>query len=76
MHYREQEIAELDEAMKSVSSANLQGFRESIDQYTRIRNTIAELVEILKDMNTLTPDLHSDSGFAELLAAIQKRLNQ
>ncbi|NJN20691.1 MAG: toll/interleukin-1 receptor domain-containing protein [Leptolyngbya sp. RL_3_1] len=72
----EQEIAELDEAMKSVGSANLQGFRESIDLYTRIRNTIAELVDILKDMNTLTPDLHSDSGFSELIDAIQNRLKQ
>jgi internalin A len=72
----EQEIADLDEAMKSVSSANLQGFRESIDQYTRIRETIAGLVDILKDMNTLTPDLHTDSGFAELLEAIQQRLKQ
>jgi hypothetical protein len=68
----EQEIAELDEAMKSVGSANLQGFRESIDQYTRIRNTIAELVDILKDMNTLTADLHSDSEFSELGTVLLK----
>lgn len=71
----EQEIADLDAAMKTVSSANLQGFRESIDLYTRIRNAIADLVETLKNMNTLTPDMHSDSGFTELFAAIEQRLN-
>lgn len=70
----EQEIADLDEAMKAVSAANLQGFRESIDLYTRIRNTIAELVEILKDMNTLTPDIHTESDFAAMFKAIEQRL--
>ncbi|NEQ47811.1 MAG: toll/interleukin-1 receptor domain-containing protein [Leptolyngbya sp. SIOISBB] len=71
----EQEIADLDEAMKTVSAANMQGFRESIDLYTRIRNTIAELVEILKNMNTLPPDIHTESEFAELLKAIEQRLS-
>ena len=70
----EQEIKELDEAMNTVSNANLRGFRESIDLYTRIRNTIAELTETLKDMNTLTPEIHTDSGFAELISAIKKCL--
>ena len=70
----EQEKAELDEAMKTVDSANLQGFRESIDLYTRIRATIAELTETLKDMNTLSPEIHTDSGFKELISAIEERL--
>ncbi|MEM6253747.1 MAG: COR domain-containing protein, partial [Cyanobacteria bacterium P01_D01_bin.156] len=70
----EQEIAELEEAMKTVSAANMQGFRESIDLYTRIRATIAELTETLKDMNTLSPDIHTESGFTELINAIQQRL--
>jgi len=71
----EQEIAELDEAMKTVNAANLQGFRESIDLYTRIRNTIADLTETLKDMNTLSPGIHTDSEFFELIGAIEDRLN-
>ncbi|MEM9216810.1 MAG: COR domain-containing protein [Cyanobacteria bacterium P01_F01_bin.150] len=72
----EQEIAELDEAMKTVDQANLQGFREAIDLYTRIRATIADLTETLKDMNALTSDIHTDSGFTELIKAIEDRLNK
>ncbi|MGF2011026.1 COR domain-containing protein [Nostoc sp. DedVER01b] len=72
----EDEIKELDEGMKGVSAANLQGFREEIDQYTEIRNTIAELTNLLKDMNTLTPDIHSKSEFEELLNAIAQRLDE
>lgn len=72
----ENEIKELDEAMRGVGAANLQGFREEIDQYTEIRNTIAELTNLLKDMNTLTPDIHSQSEFQDLIKAIEDRLEQ
>jgi len=72
----ENEIKELDEAMRGVGAANLQGFREEIDQYTEIRNTIAELTNLLKDMNTLTPDIHSQSEFEELIKAIEIRLDR
>jgi hypothetical protein len=72
----ENEIKELDEAMRGVGAANLQGFREEIDQYTEIRNTIAELTNLLKDMNTLTPDIHSQLEFQDLIKAIEDRLDQ
>ncbi|MEH2420803.1 MAG: COR domain-containing protein [Nostoc sp.] len=72
----EDEIKELDEGMREVGAANLQGFREEIDQYTEIRNTIAELTNLLKDMNTLTPDIHSESDFESLLNAIAQRLDE
>ena len=72
----EDQIKELDEAMKGVSAANLQGFRDEIDQYSKIRHTIAELTNLLKDMNNLTPDIHSQSEFQELLNAIENRLGE
>lgn len=70
--YWEEQIQELDAALKEVSAANLQGFREAIDLYTQIRNTIAGLVDTLSDMNTLTPQIHSESNFKELLNAISQ----
>ncbi|BAY24777.1 Miro domain-containing protein [Calothrix sp. NIES-2100] len=72
----ENEIQALDNAMKEVGAANLQGIREEIDQYTDIRNTIAGLTNLLKDMNTLTPDIHQQSEFEELINGIEYRLNQ
>lgn len=70
----EQQITELDAAMKTVSAANLQGFREEIDSYQNIRNTISELTFILKDMNTLTPDMHRDGDFDVIYEMVQKRI--
>ncbi|MBW4522532.1 MAG: GTP-binding protein [Scytolyngbya sp. HA4215-MV1] len=72
----EDQIQELDEAMRSVGAANLQGFREEIDQYTEIRNTIAELTSILKNMNTLNSEVHHQSEFEVLIQSIQESLNR
>lgn len=72
----EQEIKALDEAMKTVSAANLQGFREEIDSYQTIRNTISELTFILKDMNTLTPEMHQDGNFEVIYQEVQRRFER
>ncbi|KAM3113261.1 COR domain-containing protein [Phormidesmis sp. 146-33] len=76
LQHWEQEKQSLDEAMKSVGSEYLQGFRESIDLYTKIRMTIADLTNTLKDMNTLTAKIHSESGFEELFEAVDRKLNE
>jgi len=70
----EQKRDELDAAMKGVSSDNLQGFREEIDQYSEIRDLLPRLTDVLKDMNALTPEMHRGSGFEELFEAVMSRL--
>ena len=68
--------AELAEAIKTLDPANLQGIREDMDLYDRIRDNISGLASTLKDMNTLTPDMHRDSDFNELYTAIEKRMKE
>jgi serine/threonine protein kinase len=72
--YWEMKRGELAQAMKEVDPANLQGIREDMDLYDRIRGKISGLTSILKDMNTLTPDLHRDSDFSELYTGIERRI--
>jgi hypothetical protein len=72
----EDKLKELDEAMRSVSAANLQGMREEIDSYDEIRDNVSNLTFFLKDMNTLTPEMHENSNFASLISALVKRLAQ
>jgi hypothetical protein len=67
---------ELAKAMKTLDPANLQGIREEMDQYDRIRDNISGITSILKDMNTLTPDMHRDSEFSNLYDAIIERLQE
>lgn len=70
----EVKLAELDKAMREVGQANLQGIREDIDQYSRIRDKVSGLTSILKDMNTLTPNMHRDSDFSEIYTGIEQRM--
>ncbi len=72
----EQKKAELDAAMKEVASEDLQGIREEIDLFAKIRTTIAGIVDILADMNALTPEQHRGSNFQALLSALDARLSE
>jgi formylglycine-generating enzyme required for sulfatase activity len=72
----EEKRAELAEAIKTLDPANLHGIREEIDLYDRIRDKVSGLTSILKDMNTLTPEMHSESDFDELYNAIEKRIKE
>jgi small GTP-binding protein len=67
---------ELDAVMKQVSAANLQGFREDIDLYAEIRALLPNLMDVLKNMNALTPDLHRESGFSEIFEAVMAKLDE
>jgi internalin A len=72
--YWEDKRNELASAMKAVDPANLQGIREDIDLYDRIRDKVSGLASTLKDMNTLTPDMHREADFRELYDAIEQRM--
>ncbi len=74
VQYWENEIQELEKAMKTVSAAHLQGFREDIDLYTEIRKNLPYLTNILKDMNTLTVNIHTETDFAELIKAVEMKM--
>jgi len=68
--------AELADAIKTLDPANLQGIRDDMDLYDRIRDKISGLASTLKDMNTLTPEIHVDGNFSQLFDAIEKRMRE
>ena len=61
--------------MRAVGQENLQGIREDLDLYETIRNTIARIMDILGDMNTLTVDAHRDSGFEQVYRSLDAALS-
>ena len=68
--------AELAAAIKDVDPANLQGIREDMDLYDRIRDKISGLTSILKDMNTFTSEMHLDADFSQIYDAIVARMEE
>ncbi len=72
--YWEQQKADLEQVMMGVGQENLQGIREELDLYERIRNTIASMMDVLGDMNTLTPEMHRGTDFEQLYRALNQAL--
>jgi hypothetical protein len=72
----EEQISELKEGIKGVDPTHLQGIYEKLDLYDRIRDNISNLIAILSDMNTLSPEMHEDSNFSHLYDAIEKRMKE
>lgn len=54
--------------------SNTESILEQLSDYDRFGDEIDGLTRILKDMNTLTPDMHRGSDFSELFTAIEKRM--
>jgi hypothetical protein len=72
--YWEDRRKHLDEEMRTVGQENLHGIREDIDLYESIRNTIAKILDVLRDMNTMTEHSHRENGFAQLYDSLESAL--
>lgn len=76
VHYWENEIKELEEKMKIGGLTNLQGIYEYLNLYSEIRQNIAKLTDILKNINTLSIKMHQDSNYEELYNAIMEKFHK
>jgi internalin A len=74
--YWEDRKDRLNEKMKTVSQEHLEGIREEIDLYARIRRTVARLIEVLANMNTLTTAQLQRSAFEELYRKLDAKLSE
>lgn len=73
----EKKIDELNQKIKTISNfSGIGGIIEKTDQYRDIRRIIDEIIAILRDMNTLTPEMHEKSGYNELIKAIDEKINR
>ena len=71
----EDKRAALDQKMRQVGQEYLQGIREELDLYEKIRNTIAGITKVLADMNTLTPEVHKGTDFEQLYVQLAAALS-
>lgn len=73
LEYWETKIRQLTDAMKRVSLENQHGIREELDLYSRIRATMARIVDLLSDMNLLSLEQVESGSFQILVEALEKR---
>ncbi|PZN82866.1 MAG: hypothetical protein DM484_05715 [Candidatus Methylumidiphilus alinenensis] len=71
LRHWEQKEAELDAALKTIKGTNAEPIYKSLNDYADFRRLLAKQLEILSDMNALTPDIHIDTDFEALLDRIR-----
>jgi hypothetical protein len=77
MKYWENEVAGLDKKVRELKElSNIQGVTDDINLYREIRDNIANLTQILKDINTLNTDQHIRSDFTQLFTLIQNKVKE
>ena len=52
------------------------GVYEKINQYTDIRRIIDDITGMLRNMNTLTPEMHRDANFDTLIQAVDGKMQE
>lgn len=74
--YWEDQIEQLQVKLKELHSlSHIEGFTDDLNLYTEIRNNIAKLTSILRDINALNLRMHSDGDFEVLCQSILANMN-
>lgn len=65
---------ELDTAIKKFGADAITVIGDDYKIYKRVFDNFGEVVNILKDINSLTPDMHRSSDFEDLINAVKESL--
>ena len=75
--YWENETDNLDRKIRELKKlSNIQGVTDDLNLYTEIRNNIAKLTNILKDIYYLNTERHISSNFKQLYELIQAKIEK
>jgi len=65
---------ELDEAIKEFGTDAITVIGDDYKTYKKIFDNFGEVINILKDINSLTPQMHKDSNFEQLIEKLASQL--
>ncbi|MFN8398810.1 MAG: toll/interleukin-1 receptor domain-containing protein [Anaerolineales bacterium] len=75
LKYWEKKKDDLNAEMRNLKDlSNIQGITDELDDYDRFRDEIAGLMNVIKNMNTLSPDILRSSDFQQLYDELVKRM--
>jgi hypothetical protein len=75
VRYWEEQTKELEDKIRELQSLrHIEGITDDLNLYHSIRNKIAKLTSILKDINTLNVQLHQESDFSQLIDAVKSKV--
>ncbi|MFN7939107.1 MAG: COR domain-containing protein [Bryobacteraceae bacterium] len=74
--YWEQQYRELNDVLRPLGSDGLRNLQANVTLYAEIRRMFDDITGRLRDMNALTVDQHSRSGFEEVVRRIRLQIGQ
>ena len=75
LNYWDNEVDELKKKIETINNpVGKVKVYEKINQYADIRRIIDEIINMLRDMNTLTPEMHRGGNFETLINAIDGKM--
>lgn len=75
--YWDKEIEQLNTKIKELSNySGIQQVVEKVNQYHDIRKIVDEITDLLRNMNTLAPDVHQNSDFSTLISRVTEVINK
>lgn len=77
INFWDSKIIEIESDLNSNTSQEaLDSFNDELNLYKQIRNNLDQWMRYLSNINTLTPEMHIESNFAELFRKIEDKLNE
>ncbi len=74
--YWETQLMNLQNKVKELNSLSyIEGITDDLNLYAEIRNNIARLTGILRDINTLNITIHRESDYEDLVKAIKEKIS-
>lgn len=71
--YWENEVKKLNESMKNVENMALVAeIQQELIEYNEILNTVSKITSVLKNTNSLTPEMHENENFKSLVGCIME----
>jgi hypothetical protein len=75
INFWDQKVFELKEKIKTIVDPVGTGkVIEKINQFADIRRAFDDITDMLRNMNTLSPEIHNNTNFEELTKALEKRM--
>jgi len=75
LKYWQDKKNELDEAIKSFGTDAITVIGDDYKTYKKIFDNFGEIVNVLKDINSLTPQMHKDENYHSIIIQLQKILD-
>jgi len=75
-NYWKKKTKELDDAIKESGTDSITVIGEDYKRYKRVLDNFGDILNILKDINSLTPEMHRDDNFKTLIDAVGMKLEE